>query len=370
MEGGLGFPRAESKGSEAARLRLQVPGDLLTVSEHGLECPLGGFHIDPWGSVPLAVVTHAHGDHARPGSQRYIAAARGIGLLRRRLGPDAVIEGMEYGERRRLGNVMVSLHPAGHVLGSAQIRVESADTVWVASGDYKRQPDPTAEALEPLRCHVFITEATFALPIYRWEAPTTTVAEIWSWWQQNASAGKASLLFCYALGKAQRILAELLRYTEQEVLVHGAIEHLVDEYRRAGVRLLPTRRVTDEPLDVAGNRRRRAERRSYAGELIIAPPSAAGSPWVRRFGPKAAADTAFASGWMRVRGIRRRRGYDRGFVMSDHADWDDLLRTIAETGAQRVLTTHGYADILARHLRSQGQEAQALTTPFGAEEDD
>jgi putative mRNA 3-end processing factor len=352
--------------------------ELLVSDGRGLACPLGGFHIDPWRPVKLAVITHAHGDHARPGSQAYICAAPGAEILRRRLGAGAgEIRPVPYGERLRIGDVTVSLHPAGHVLGSAQVRVESATSVWVASGDYKRQADPTCQPFEVVPCDVFITESTFGLPIYRWKPSSEAggaAGEILSWWDRNRDEGRASVLFCYALGKAQRILAELAALCDRSVYTHGAIEPIVQAYRNAGVKMLPTRPASAPPLlgetpkvERSANATRRGR---YAGELVLAPPSAGGSPWMRRFGAGPQFETALASGWMRVRGIRRRRGYDRGFVLSDHADWDDLIRTVRETGAKRVLATHGYTDVLTRYLRAQGLDAQALETPYAAEGED
>ncbi|HEX6115081.1 MAG TPA: ligase-associated DNA damage response exonuclease [Geminicoccaceae bacterium] len=330
--------------------------DLVTLTPDGLYCPLGDFYIDPWHPVERAVITHAHGDHARRGSRHYHGARSGVGLLRQRLGPEAIVEGHEFGDRLTFGETTVSFHPAGHVLGSAQIRIEAAGTVWVVSGDYKREPDPSCEPCEVVPCEVFITEATFALPIYRWEAVDQVLEALLGWWEGNAAAGRASVLFCYALGKAQRVLAEIGQRADRPVFVHGAIEALLDAYRHEGVALAPT---------VPVGPRRKGE--SFAGELIIAPPSAFGSPWLRRFGDSS---TAFASGWMRVRGNRRRRGFDRGFVLSDHADWPALLRTIEQTGAKRVLATHGYSDALARYLREIGLAAEPLETWFGDEAED
>ena len=277
-----------------------------------------------------------------------------MGLLRRRLGPEAIVEGHEFGAPLTFGETTVSFHPAGHVLGSAQIRIEAAGVVWVISGDYKRDPDPSCERFEVVPCDVFITEATFALPIYRWDPIDQVMDGLLGWWDANAAAGRASVLFCYALGKAQRVLAELGQRTDRPVFVHGAIDALLDAYRDEGISLAQTVPVG------------RAARASFAGELIIAPPSAFGSPWLRRFGD---ASTGFASGWMRVRGNRRRRGFDRGFVLSDHVDWPALLRTIEQTGARRVLATHGYSDTLARYLRETGLAAEPLETLFGDEVD-
>ena len=328
---------------------------LVRPTEHGLWCEAGGFHIDPCRPVDRALITHAHADHARPGSRHYLGAADGRALLRRRLGGDARVEGIGWGEHRRIGDVSVSFHPAGHVLGSAQVRIEHRGEVWVVSGDYKRDPDPTCRAFEPVRCDTFVTEATFALPAYVWPPARDVAADILGWWRANRDAGRPSVLFCYALGKAQRVLAELARLTDDVVYAHGAIVPLARLYRQAGVAMLPI-----ESVDL---RRRRA----WDGELVIAPPGAAGTPWMRRF---RGALTGFCSGWMRVRGNRRRRGYDRGFVLSDHADWPGLLATVRDTGAPRVLAMHGRDDALVRYLREQGLDAQSLATAFTGERPD
>ena len=214
--------------------------DVVRSTPSGLLCEAGGFHVDPWGPAPLAVITHVHGDHLRPGSDRYLCAAPSVPFLRKRLGPEARADGVPYGHRMRVGDALISFHPAGHVLGSAQVRIEAAGEVWVVSGDYKRAPDPTCAPFEIVSCDVFVTEATFGLPIYRWEEPERVVADIFAWWSANREAGRASVLFCYAMGKAQRILAELAALTDRPVLVHGAVEGLVELYRAAGVRMLPT----------------------------------------------------------------------------------------------------------------------------------
>lgn len=288
----------------------------------------------------------------RAGSAAYFVAEPGAGVARMRLPEGSPLTSMAYRRPFRLGDVEISLHPAGHILGSSQVRVAHSGQVWVVSGDYKRQADPTCEAFEPVACDVFISEATFALPAYRWPSPELVVREIYDWWQVNRSRGMASVLFAYALGKAQRVLAELMAYTHESVFVHGAVATLTDAYRAAGVAMLAT-------IPVAG------DARDYAGALIVAPPSAAGSPWMRRFGD---CSTGFCSGWMRVRGDQRRRGYDRGFVLSDHADWPALLRTCRESGARRILLTHGHSDSLGRYLHELGIEAAALPTEYGAEE--
>lgn len=326
---------------------------MITVTDKGLHCASGDFYIDPWRPVQRAVLTHAHGDHARAGSEQYFAAGVGAGILRHRLGADLPLQSKEYGEPFDLGGTRVSLHPAGHVLGSSQVRIESGGEVWVVTGDYKRDPDPTCAAFEPVPCDVLISEATFALPCYRWPDTREVAADIFRWWQGNRAAGRASVIFAYALGKAQRVLAELTAFTSETVFAHGAVLPLVEEYRRAGVAMLETQPVVRE------------KKADYAGALIVAPPSAAGSTWMRRFGD---ASTGFCSGWMRIRGARRRRGYDRGFVLSDHADWPALLRTIEDSQARRILLTHGYSDALVRFLRERGVDAGALRTAYGDEE--
>lgn len=332
---------------------------VLRLTDSGLYCEAGGFHIDPWKPVDRAVVTHGHGDHARVGSRRYLAAAEGEAVLRVRLGEDASLQLAGYGERIDLGGVKVSLHPAGHILGSAQVRVEHRGEVWVVSGDYKTEPDPTCTAYEPVRCHTFVTESTFGLPIYRWEPQAEVFGRIDRWWRANAAAGRASILFGYALGKAQRLLAGVDR-TIGPIYTHGAVETLNAAYRRSGVALPATEHVGA----ARGDGRRRGPAR-FAGGLIVAPPSAQGSPWMRRFGD---ASTAFASGWMRIRGTRRRRAADRGFVVSDHADWPGLLSSIAATGAQCVWVTHGYREPLVRWLGEQGLEARSIPTHWEGDE--
>jgi putative mRNA 3-end processing factor len=329
------------------------PEALITVTGRGLYCPPGDFYIDPWQPVQTAVITHAHGDHLRHGSAHYIVAEPGESLTRHRLGSGHMVTAIGYGSPRSFGSTSVSLHPAGHVLGSAQVRIEHRGRVWVVSGDYKRQPDPTCTSLVPLKCEVFISEATFALPVYRWPKTAEVVADIVRWWDVNRDRNLCSVLFCYALGKAQRVLAELSAFTQKPVYLHGAVGSLVDLYRKSGVTMVPTLSATTERAT------------DYRGALIIAPPGAAGTPWMRRFGEHA---TGFCSGWMRVRGDRRRRGYDRGFVISDHADWPALIETCLATRARRVLLTHGRTDALSRYLNEQGVEARALETAYGSGE--
>ncbi|MEO8077246.1 MAG: ligase-associated DNA damage response exonuclease [Acidobacteriota bacterium] len=331
---------------------------LLAETESGLLCAAGGFHLDPWQPVSRAVITHAHGDHARPGSAAYLCANDSLPLLRRRFGRDACIESLPYGQSATVGTVRVSFHPAGHVLGSAQVRIESAEGVWIVSGDYKRVPDPTCAPFEPLRCDTFITESTFGLPIYRWDPTASVIDEIKGWWEANAAAGRASVLFCYAIGKAQRVLAELMRVTDRAVYVHGMMQGMIDVYRESGVAMLPVTPVIERA------RGSRSSASTFAGELVLAPLSARGTPWMRRLGDLS---DGFASGLMRVRGVRRQRAFDRGFVLSDHADWPALLETIHDTGATRVLATHGHAEPLARFLAERGLESGTIRTAWEGE---
>jgi putative mRNA 3-end processing factor len=328
---------------------------LLELTPAGLYCPRADVYIDPWRPVPRAIVTHAHSDHARPGSGRYLAATEGESVLRDRLGEGISLDAVAYGETVTANGVHISVHPAGHIFGSAQVRLEHQGEVCVVSGDYKVEPDPTCTPFEPVRCHTFVTESTFGLPVYRWDPQQDVFAAINQWWRTNAAAGKCSILYAYALGKAQRLLHGL-DPSIGPIVLHGAIERLTRCYREAGVTLPPTQMVMDAPRS-----------HDWAGSMVIAPPSAGESPWLKRFEPYSAAQ---ASGWMRIRGVRRRRGYDRGFVLSDHADWPGLLTAIRETRAENVLITHGNGQVLKRWLLEQGLRADVLETHFGSDEAD
>jgi putative mRNA 3-end processing factor len=327
---------------------------VIQITENGVYCPSGDFYIDPWGPVDRAVITHAHSDHARPGSKRYLTAQPGQGLLRARLGEDIALDALPYGESVSLNGVRVSLHPTGHVLGSSQVRLEHRGEVWVVSGDYKLEPDATCAAFEPVRCHTFLTESTFGLPIYRWRPQTQVFEQIATWWRSNQEKGKASLLFAYALGKAQRVLAGV-DPSIGPIYTHGAVEKLTQVYLAAGIPLAETIHVAS------------AVEQDWRRALILAPPSANGTPWMRRFGP---VSTGFVSGWMRIRGARRRRSLDRGFVLSDHADWPALLSAIDATGAGSVWVTHGYRQAIVRWLSEKGLQAQAVDTRFEGEQDE
>jgi putative mRNA 3-end processing factor len=334
-----------------------MTADLVVETGPGLYCPPGDFHIDPWLAVDRAVITHAHGDHARVGNTHYLAAESSQGVLRARLGTDIDLLTLPYGEAIEHHGVRLSLHPAGHVLGSSQVRLEHRGRVWVVSGDYYASAhaddvNATCPPFEPQRCHCFITESTFGLPIYRWVRQREVFAQIDAWWRANAAAGRPSLLLGYSFGKAQRLIAGV-DASIGPIAVHGAVQPLNAAYREAGVALPPTVLVT--ALDKA----------ALKGALVVAPPSVQGSAWLKRL---PGYSDAFASGWMQLRGTRRRRGVDRGFVLSDHADWPGLQRAIGATGATRVIVTHGYEAVMVRWLREQGLQAQAFETAYGDEQ--
>ena len=347
-------PQGDTGPAPRAAYSQPMTDPVLSFTDRGIYCPAGDFHIDPCRPVARALITHGHADHARPGHGRYLATHAAVPVMRHRLG-DIAVEGIGYDEPRQIGAARVSFHPAGHIPGSAQIRVEVGGEVWVVSGDYKTTDDGFCEAFQPVRCHSFITECTFGLPVFRWAGQRQVAAQVNAWWAANAAAGQVSVLGAYSLGKAQRLLS-LVDPGIAPILTHGAVEATNAVLRAQGYRLPPTRRVTAET---------RAQ--DHPGALVIAPPSALGTGWTRRFGT---VSTGFASGWMQLRGIRRRRPADRGFVLSDHADWDGLLRAIRETGAENVYPTHGYTDIFARHLSSLGLNAQPVPTEFGGPEDD
>lgn len=325
---------------------------LLTFNERGIYCPPADVYIDPWRPVRRAIITHAHADHARPGHGAYLAHHYSASMLRQRLGQGIELQTVGYGSPVYIRGVQFSLHPAGHIPGAAQVRVEYRGEIWVVSGDYKLEVDGLSTPFEPVRCHHFITECTFGLPVYRWPQPAKVVAAINDWWQSNRAAGKVSLLAGYSLGKAQRLL-QGLDPGIGPIFTHGAVENVNEVLRRDGHRLPLTRRITG-----------RSQKKEWEGALVVAPPSAIGTPWSRKLGP---VSTAFASGWMALRGTRRRRAADRGFVVSDHADWPGLQKAVRETGAEHVYATHGYTHIFSRWLREQGLDAQPVETLYEGE---
>jgi putative mRNA 3-end processing factor len=320
---------------------------ILEFTPNGLYCREGDFHIDPRRPVERAVITHAHADHITAGSRSYLCSKDSQILLQARLGREANIETLQYGESTTVNAVQLSLHPAGHILGSAQVRMEQDGNIWVVSGDFKTGTNPTCAPLERLRCHTFISESTFGLPIFRWPSPEQVMQEINSWWRSNRDQKRTSILFAYALGKAQRILAGLDR-SIGPILTHGAVEKINQCYRDIGINLPDTRYIgaiekSDLPKDA----------------IVIVPPSADHPVWMRRFPERS---RAFASGWMRIRGNRRRRSVDRGFILSDHSDWGGLVDTITASGAEKIMLTHGYATEMARWLQEKGYNAEAIPT--------
>jgi len=326
----------------------------LTLTDRGLYCEPGGFYVDPWRPVDRAIVTHAHSDHACYGCRHYLGAETSRELFRLRLPPDAKYQFVRYGETISVGGVAVSLHPAGHILGSAMVRMEYRGYVALVTGDYKLGNDLTCQPFAPVRCDLMVTESTFGLPLYRWTDQQLTFDAINRWWQETKDEGRVSILYGYAVGKSQRLLSGL-DPSIGTIYTHGAVEKGTQAYRDTGVLMPPTVPVAETQRGT-----------SYAGSMVVAVPSAHGTPWMRRFGD---ASTAMASGWMTIRGARRRRAVDRGFVLSDHADWSGLLSAIAACGAEQVWVTHGYTAVLSRHLQSLGLDAAALTTRYGNEDE-
>ena len=325
--------------------------DVLTFTDRGIYCPAGNFYIDPWRPVDRALITHAHSDHARSGMGQYLATTGTAPVMRHRLG-DIQLQTINYGEKRRIGDAEVSFHPAGHVPGSAQIRVAVKGEVWVVSGDYKTVADGLSDPFEPVPCHAFITECTFGMPIFKWTPQDILTQQINDWWAASATAGKTAILGAYALGKAQRLLTTV-NPDIGPILTHGAIENTNAVLRRQGITLPDTTLVTQD-----------ITHKTHPGALVLATPSAIGTTWARKFGP---ASTAFASGWMALRGVRRRRAADRGFIVSDHADWDGLNAAIKATGATKIFTTHGYTSVFQRWLRDQGYDAHIVSTDYQGE---
>jgi len=317
---------------------------MLELLRQGLFCEAGNFFIDPMGAVDHAVVTHAHSDHARRGAKQYYTPRSGVGLVKARLGQKIKISGHEYGESFFIGPVRVSFHPAGHVLGSAQVRLEYKGEVWVASGDYKREPDPTCEPFESVPCDVFLTEATFGTPAYKWDRSKDLGLEIFEWWKKNREDGKNSVVCAYSLGKTQRVLGVLEPLMERPIFIDPAATPLTDCYRREGVKLAEYRCLSQvtKPL---------------VGELIVAPYSFLRSEKLSLLGDQFL--TAFASGWMATGkgGYGHSSVFDHGFTMSDHADWSDLISTVVETGAKKVFVQHRGNGALVRHLRKLGIDA-------------
>lgn len=326
--------------------------NLLQFTDKGIYCPQADVHLDPWQPVARALITHGHSDHARWGSQRYLCTHEAKSVIQYRLNTTSPIESVSYGEEVIINGVKFSFHPAGHILGSAQIRVEYQGEVWVFSGDYKLQTDGISAPFEPVRCHTFITESTFGLPVYKWKPSSEIFGEVNDWWRKNKEEGKVSVIAAYSLGKAQRVLNNL-DISIGKIFLHGAIANVNNVIRAQGVRLNDTYLITKETT-----------KKDWAGSLVMCPPSAVGSPWIRKFMPYS---LGIASGWMSLRGTRRRRGADRGFALSDHADWEELNTAVKETGATRVFVTHGYSELFSQWLRDKGLDAHEIKTEYEGE---
>ena len=318
---------------------------MLTYSQAGLYCPRGDFYIDPQRSVNRALITHGHSDHARGGARHYLACVQSEHILRRRLDRRIHLQTLDYGEQVNMNGVSVSFHPAGHILGSAQIRLEYHGDICVVSGDYALLPDLSCAPFEPVRCHMFVTEITFGLPVYVWPSPESVFQQIDSWWAQNARDGVTSVLYAYSLGKAQRLIAGV-DSSIGPILTHESVENMNDAYRETGVSLPETCALTDV-----------TDKSQFQQALVITPSSAKSEDWL----PKCSAvSSAFASGWMQFRSNRRNAAIDRGFVMSDHADWKGLLTAVELSEAESVWATHGDGRVFTRYLQEKGVNAQML----------
>lgn len=323
---------------------------LLAFNEKGIYCSRADVYLDPWKPVEKAIISHGHADHARWGHQKYITHSSNVPIIKHRLG-DIEVSGIEWNESFNIRGVKFSLHPAGHIIGSSQIRVEYKGEVWVFTGDYKTEDDGVAIPYEPVKCHTFITECTFGLPAFKWMPQEQVMNDINNWWQQNKEVGNTSVLFGYSLGKAQRLLKHL-DTSIGKIYTHGAIENMTEVLRHQ----------SDFPETTLITRETKKE--EIKGNIVLAPPSAHGSVWIRKMVPFV---TASASGWMTFRGARRRRAIDKGFVLSDHCDWQGLLESIKETGCEKVICTHGYTDIFSRFLREQGYDARTEETQYEGE---
>jgi putative mRNA 3-end processing factor len=319
--------------------------EILSPRPEGLYCPAGDFYVDPVRRVKRALITHGHADHARWGHGSVLTSLSGRGIVQHRVGEKTPVEGVAFGETVTVGGARVSFHPAGHILGSAQIRIEAGGRVAVVTGDYKRGVDPTCEPFEVVRCDLLVTETTFGLPMYRWPDPGEEAARMDAWWAENQAADRNSLLLGYSLGKAQRLLA-MLNPERGPILLHGAVLPFQKLYREAGVALPDADHVNAERI-----------RETRGRALIVAPPSVVNTAWMRKLGP---VSVAMASGWMLTRGRRRRAGYDRGFVISDHVDWPELVRTVEESGPEALWAAHGQREAVARYFGERGLKTRVV----------
>ena len=323
---------------------------LLEFTKKGIYCKQADVYLDPWRGVDKAIISHGHTDHAKWGSKRYITHEINAPIISHRLGK-ILVTGKKYGEAFRINGVKFSFHPAGHVPGSSQIRVEHKGEVWVFTGDYKTQVDGISTPFELIRCNTFITECTFGLPVFKWEKPLKVHEDINSWWANNKSNKVTSLLMGYSLGKVQRLLKHI-DYNTGKIFTHGATEKMTNLLRQ----------FIDFPeTEIITRDTKKAE---IEGNLVLAPPAVMGSAWAKKLG---VVSTGYASGWMAIRGARRRRAVDRSFVLSDHADWEGLVSVIKATGCEDIVTTHGYTDIFAHYLKENGWNARTEKTQYEVE---
>ncbi|MDP4580029.1 MAG: ligase-associated DNA damage response exonuclease [Saprospiraceae bacterium] len=325
---------------------------LLVHTALGLYCPKADVYLDPWKPVKKAILSHGHADHARWGSSSYLCTPTAAPVIKYRLG-EINLETLPFGEEKLINGVSFSFHPAGHILGSAQIKVSYKGEIVVFSGDYKTANDGFSEAFEPVKCHTFITESTFGLPVYHWQDQKWVFNEMEEWCKNNRNNGQLSILYGYSLGKAQRILQGLPK-SVGPIFTHSTIEAVLNVMRNQGVSLKNTMPVNEH-----------LTRAELLSGVIIAPPAVQNSNWLKKFEP---IRNGVVSGWMALRGARRRRNADKGFVLSDHADWEGLNEAISLTGAENVFVTHGYTDILSKWLIDKGLNAHPLETNFEGDE--
>jgi putative mRNA 3-end processing factor len=327
---------------------------LITFTNKGIYCKQGDFYIDPWRPVDLAVTTHGHADHVKWGNKAYLCHDLTRPILNQRLGPDLNIETLPYNREITIHGVKISLFPAGHVIGSAQVRLEYKGEICVVSGDYKTEYDGISTQFEPVKCHTFVSESTFGLPIYKWQPQEVIFSQIKDWISDNHDRNKTSVLVAYSLGKAQRLIKGLSGYTD--IYVHNSIANLNEGFINAGVDLPETIRISPE-----------IKKEQLQKGIVIVPPALADGRWIKTLqGPA----TGICSGWMQVRAGRRWRSADAGFALSDHADWPGLLSAIKATGAEKVFVTHGYTATFSKYLNEIGIGAEEVKTQYGNEEEE
>lgn len=327
---------------------------LIKFTNKGIYCEQGRFYIDPWQPVDLAVTTHGHADHVKWGNKAYLCHELTRPILHQRLGTDLVIETLPYNKQVDINGVKLSMFPAGHVIGSAQIRLEYKGEICVVSGDYKVEFDGISTPFEPVKCHTFVSESTFGLPIYKWQPQELIFNQIKNWVSDNRDKGKTSVLVAYSLGKAQRLIKNLADYCE--IYVHNSIANLNEGFVKAGVDLPETIRITSE-----------LNKEVLQQGIVIVPPAMAEGKWIKTLQQAA---TGVCSGWMQVRAGRRWRSADAGFALSDHADWPGLLSAIEATEAEKVFVTHGFTATFSKYLNEIGIASEEVKTQYGNEEEE